>query len=381
MGILYIWLLRFGDDPVMMPLKPIVSVAYAYRALNVDNDWTFRITDTADTTLITGGAWGIARYGNVLYGNQDSTHVNLGVACTTGTIGQDYKYCTVGGGVGNTATWEKATVGGGIHNTASYYYATVGGGSTNIASNWYATIGGGYANSAAGQRATVGGGHANSASGFNATVGGGYADTASYYYATVGGGEENAASGYAATIPGGSANAAAGDYSFAAGRQVRLTSDADYTFAFGYNFTTSTPHAVIFYDADSEMKVGIQTTDPDNILTVQQNSATDPIADAWTTYSSKEYKRDIHELTSEEYQEALEKVVSVPVVKFHYKGEDKKEKIGVIAEDAPKEILAEGDNKAISLNEYISLLHAALKAQQERIEALEVKLERLESNR
>ena len=29
-----------------------------------DSDWTFHITDTADTTLMTGGPWGIGRYGN-----------------------------------------------------------------------------------------------------------------------------------------------------------------------------------------------------------------------------------------------------------------------------------------------------------------------------
>ncbi|KPL21263.1 MAG: hypothetical protein AMS23_09570, partial [Bacteroides sp. SM1_62] len=94
---------KVGTDPEMTPRKEIVSVAYAYKAeysdtaeyalagagSGADNDWTFRITDTADTTLMTGGEWGIARAGNVLYGNKDSTHVNLGVACTTGTSGQN----------------------------------------------------------------------------------------------------------------------------------------------------------------------------------------------------------------------------------------------------------------------------------------------------
>jgi hypothetical protein len=128
-------------------------------------------------------------------------------------------------------------------------------------------------------------------------------------------------------------------------------------------------------------KVSIGTTSTTNILTVQQSSATDPIADAWTTYSSREYKRDIRELTSQEYKEALEKILSVPVVKFHYKGNDTKEKIGLIAEDAPEEIISEGNSKAISLNEYISLLHAALKAQQEEIVLLKNKLEKLETSR
>lgn len=288
---------------------------------------------------------------------------------------------TVAGGYKNTASRDFAAVGGGNNNTASGYDAIVGGGEFNTASGKCATIGGGRTNRATSEWTAVAGGSNNYASGWAATVGGGDNNTASSWCATVAGGRFCSVTGFYATIPGGIEDSVAGDFSFAAGKLVRLTSSADYTFGFGYNFRTSTPHAAIFYDATSEMKVGIQTTSPTNILTVKQNSATDPIADAWTTYSSREYKTDIHELTPEEYREALKKVISVPMVRFHYRGEDTKEKIGLIAEDAPAEILAEGDNKAISLNEYISLLHAALKAQQEELEALRTKIEKLESSR
>ncbi len=267
-----------------------------------DNDWTFRITDTADTTLMTGGAWGIARYGNTLYGNADSTHVNLGVACTTGTSGQNYKYCTVGGGYSNTASGvyatvgggerntasgQDATVGGGYSDTASYYYATVGGGryntasgisstvgggENNTASGASATVGGGTYNTASGKRATVGGGCYNTVSGWEATVGGGCYNTASDIRATVGGGWRNTASGYIATVPGGYADTAAGDYSLAAGSEVVVSSDADYTFAFGRDFTTSTPNAVIFHNTHNPIKVGIGTASPQGALDV--NSTT-----------------------------------------------------------------------------------------------------------
>lgn len=352
--------IKVESDNEATPRKPFASVGYAYRASEADtadysragaadNDWTFRITDTADTTLMTGGAWGIARYGNILYGNEDSTHVNLGVASTTGASGQNYGYCTVGGGKGNTA---------------SYRYATVGGGALNTASGNLSTVGGGSSNTAYGTSSTVGGGETHSASGVCATIGGGY---------------DNSASGNFATVPGGYENTAAGAYSFAAGRDV--TAAGSNAFAFGYSFTTNTSNAVVFYHLFSETKVGIQTTSPGNILTVKQNSTTDPIADSWTTYSSREYKRDIHELTSEEYADALDKVLSVPVVRFHYKGNDTKEKIGIIAEEAPEQILAEGNDKAISMNEYMSLLHAALKAQQSELDVLRAKLEKLESGR
>lgn len=108
---------KVGTDPEITPRKPMVSVAYAMRAGTggggSGNDWTFRITDTADTTLMTKGPWGLARYGNVLYGITDSTHVNFGVACTTGAIEYDRKYCTVSGGHANTASANATTIGGG----------------------------------------------------------------------------------------------------------------------------------------------------------------------------------------------------------------------------------------------------------------------------
>jgi hypothetical protein len=233
---------KVAGDSEITPRMPMVSVAYAYRAGGGGGYWTFRITDTADTTLIAKGPWGIARYGNVLYGNRDSTHVNLGLACTTGTNGQNYKHCTVGGGFLNTASGGFATVGGGDGNTASSWDATVGGGQDNTASGDHATLGGGYSNTASGPYSFVGGGVVNTASALYATVPGGYVDTAG------------------------------GDYSLAAGDRVRITSAGDYTFAFGSNFTTSASHAVIFHDSGTPIKVGIGTTNPQGALDVSSTT-------------------------------------------------------------------------------------------------------------
>lgn len=55
-----------------------------------------------------------------------------------------------------------------------------------------------------------------------------------------------------------------------------------------------------------------------------------------------------------------------------------KEKIGIIIEEAPEEIVSEGNAKAASLSEYISLLHAGLKAQQTEIESLKQMLKQLQ---
>jgi hypothetical protein len=324
---------KVGDDQnEITPRKPMVSVGYAYRA-DTDGDWTFRVTDGNDTTLMTGGAWGIARYGNILYGNKDSTHVNLGVASTTGTNGQNFVYCTVGGGRNNSSIAD---------------YATIGGGSNHTARGRCATIGGGDGNTASGDMATIGGGQINCASGTWATVPGGYADTV------------------------------AGQYSFAAGRCVKITSTAEYTFAFGFGFTTSTPNAVVFYNSYNPIRVGIGVTAPTHLLDVGSAYCD---GSNWVNASSRKYKKDIHSLTQNEYETILAKLAQTDVVRYRYNSQDDDElHIGVIAEDAPEEIV-DADRTGIPTGDAIGFLLAALKAQQEQIDALKAKLEKLESKR
>jgi hypothetical protein len=245
------WLEVQVDDDTMPRIR-FTSVGYAYRAQWADtadyalgggsgsgSPWIFSTTDGGDTTVTTGGRWGIARYGNTLYGNADSTHVNLGVACTTGISGQNYKYCSIGGGVGNTAMGGCATVGGGSHNTASKTYATVAGGFYNTASGDRATVGGGYENAAGGNYGTVAGGRTNTASAIYAIVAGGFHNTASGERAFVGGGTYNVADTNDATVAGGSHNTASGDRATVGGGYDN-TADTSYaTVAGGRTNTTS----------------------------------------------------------------------------------------------------------------------------------------------
>jgi hypothetical protein len=205
---------------------------------------------------IGAGTIGIARYGNTLYGTQTKTHINLGVSSTTGIISGNLAYCTVGGGYNNMATREFTTVGGGQGNQSNGHLATIGGGSNNIAD---------------GTLATIGGGGSNTASGADVVVSGGMHNNASRAVTAVGGGAYNTASGVGAVVPGGENNTAAGDHSLAAGKYVNITSDADNTFAFGYNFTTSASHAVIFHDTNTPIKVGIGTTAPTAKLDVESD--------------------------------------------------------------------------------------------------------------
>jgi hypothetical protein len=114
---------------------------------------------------------------------------------------------------------------------------------------------------------------------------------------------------------------------------------------------------------------------------VQKGSRTDPVADAWTVYSSGSYKTDITELSNAEYEAALQALLDTPLVRFHYKGQapGEKLKLGIIAEDAPAALIAEGNDKAVSLGEYISLLHAAVVAQQSQIEAQQEQIDALQA--
>jgi len=215
-----------------------------------DGDWA-----DSTTFLMVNGQKGIFGYGNVGYGVHDSTHVNLGVACTTGASGSDYKYCTVGGGLENTASALSSTVSGGESNTASGMWATVGGGWFNTASGRYATVGGGVGNTASIERATVGGGLENTASALSSTVSGG---------------ESNTASGWYSAIPGGRADTVSGDYSFAFGKNVLVSSD--YTAQF---FSSVYPGKLIVMDT-----VGIGTTTPARTLHVNDAMRLEPRATA-----------------------------------------------------------------------------------------------------
>jgi hypothetical protein len=152
---------------------------------------------------------------------------------------------------------------------------------------------------------------------------------------------------------------------------VRATSSAEYTFAFGSNLTTSTPNAVIFSHAESETKVGIDTTSPGNILTVRMGSATNPVADAWSVYSSKRWKTNIQPIS-----DPIEKVQKLEGVYFDWTTDGKRD-LGMIAEEVGKvipEVVAYEQNgidaQSLDYARLVALLVEAIKQQQREIELL-----------
>jgi len=117
--------------------------------------------------------------------------------------------------------------------------------------------------------------------------------------------------------------------------------------------------------------VGIGSTNPANILTVEQSSLTDPIADGWTTYSSRRWKTKIKSIEG-----ALEKVQLLRGVTFSWK-ENGKHDIGLIAEEVGEvipevvEFETNGiDAKSVDYSRLVALLIEATKEQQKTIEQL-----------
>jgi len=119
--------------------------------------------------------------------------------------------------------------------------------------------------------------------------------------------------------------------------------------------------------------VGIGT-DPGNILTVARGSATDPIADAWITYSTPESKIILGAADSETGN-YLEVFKQLPVYKWK-RTEAEPTRLGVVAtEDVLPEILADdakGNIQGLDLGAYIGFLHEVMKAQQKEIDQLKL---------
>jgi len=106
--------------------------------------------------------------------------------------------------------------------------------------------------------------------------------------------------------------------------------------------------------------VGIGATGPTNILTVQFMSSTDPVADAWTTYSSRRWKENIQPLHG-----SLEKVLQLKGVSFDWR-EGGKHDIGLIAEEVgaviPEAVVYEDNGVDASAVDYGRLTPALIEA-------------------
>jgi hypothetical protein len=126
--------------------------------------------------------------------------------------------------------------------------------------------------------------------------------------------------------------------------------------------------------------LGFGTTSAPNILTVVQRSSTQPIADSWTTYSSRRWKKNIRTLDG-----ALDKVMHLRGVSYDWKA-DGKHDIGLIAEEVGQvvpEVVDYEDNgidaKSVDYARLVSVLIEAVKEQQRTIDELKSEVGQLKA--
>ena len=129
---------------------------------------------------------------------------------------------------------------------------------------------------------------------------------------------------------------------------------------------------------DGNVGIGVQV--PTSILEVAQGSSTDPIADAWTTYSSRRWKTNIKTLT-----DAMGKVSQLRGVEYDWK-KDGKHDIGLIAEEVgeviPEVVTYEEngvDAKSVDYPRLVALLIEASKEQQTEMDRMQAEIDQLKA--
>ncbi len=93
----------------------------------------------------------------------------------------------------------------------------------------------------------------------------------------------------------------------------------------------------------------------------------------WTNSSSRDRKKDIAELSVEEAVQAL---ANLQPVQFRYRNDDPELYVGFIAEDVP-DLVAMDDRQSLSAMDVVAVLTKVVQAQQQRIAALEERLDEM----
>ena len=120
---------------------------------------------------------------------------------------------------------------------------------------------------------------------------------------------------------------------------------------------------------DSSGNVGIGKTTPNHPLEMASGAHV-TAAGVWTNASSREYKENIHDLTTEEAMTALK---DLKPTRFNYKVDKEDEYLGFIAEDVP-ELLASKERKGLSPMDIVAVLTKVVQEQQKKIEELEARI-------
>ncbi len=109
---------------------------------------------------------------------------------------------------------------------------------------------------------------------------------------------------------------------------------------------------------DNAGHVGIGTPNPAHLIQLSGGAFSD--GSVWTDVSSREYKENIKELTTEE---ALETLGGLNPVKYNYKTDKEDKHVGFIAEDVP-DLVVTKDRKGLSPMDIVAVLTKVVQEQQ-----------------
>ncbi|MEQ8768126.1 MAG: FG-GAP-like repeat-containing protein [Planctomycetota bacterium] len=121
----------------------------------------------------------------------------------------------------------------------------------------------------------------------------------------------------------------------------------------------------------AQRRLGVGVANPSNVITVDPASPTDPVANAWTVYSSRRWKEDI-----ETIDDALEIVGRLRGVRYRWKADGRPD-VGLIAEEVgailPEIVAFEDDGVTARSVDYARLVGVLIEA----VKDLEEKVEKL----
>ncbi|MBC8459555.1 MAG: tail fiber domain-containing protein, partial [Deltaproteobacteria bacterium] len=120
--------------------------------------------------------------------------------------------------------------------------------------------------------------------------------------------------------------------------------------------------------------LGVGTTTPAYPLEMASGACVTS-GGVWMNASSREYKTDIKQLTTEKAMEAL---TELKPVEFAYKADSQEKHVGFIAEDAP-ELVATKDRKGMSSMDVVAVLTKVVQEQQRTITELSKQMAQLQA--
>lgn len=334
-------------------------------------------------------------------------------AVSGGQSNQAGTYGFVGGGGANEANADWSAVLGGFWNITQGANAVICGGNQNRGDGIYSMIGGGVGNRTEGRSSVVPGGEQNAARGPFSSASGyrgkaNHAGTFVWADSTIadfastginqfliraagGVGIGTAAPGQELQI--GDVNVAnsegmirfasrSGIASAARTWDIGVPETDETTTGKGYDFViddlgTGTDPEAVFQFGNGYLGLGV--LDPSNRITLPNhaNTSGQGLANAWTIYSSRRWKKNIRTI-----DQPLELVTKLRGVRYDWMDSGKPD-IGLIAEEVgaviPEVVQYEEngvDAQSVDYARLVALLIEGMKEQQKRIEALESRLER-----